>query len=87
LHYPCAHIEELLHADRLNTILQAGTITQVCIDSRQITFPQTSLFFALRGNRRDGHQYLATAYQKGIRNFVVTGLLIRRVTQRPTFFE
>lgn len=41
-------------------------------DSRQvITDPQHSVFFAIRGDRHDGHQYIAELYTRGVRQFVV----------------
>ncbi|HEX6427651.1 MAG TPA: bifunctional UDP-N-acetylmuramoyl-tripeptide:D-alanyl-D-alanine ligase/alanine racemase [Niastella sp.] len=46
-------------------------IEQLLIDSRKLIFPQTSLFFALAGPRRDGHAFIAQLYEKGVRNFVV----------------
>ena len=49
----------------------SSTITQVCIDTRQISSANQSLFFCLVA-RNDGHQFIENAYQKGIRNFVVS---------------
>ncbi|MBI2966950.1 MAG: bifunctional UDP-N-acetylmuramoyl-tripeptide:D-alanyl-D-alanine ligase/alanine racemase [Bacteroidetes bacterium] len=43
-------------------------------DSRAITFPETSLFFAIRAPHNDGHRYVTDAYRKGVRNFVVSGM-------------
>ncbi len=48
-----------------------ATLTQICIDTRQITNAPQSLFFCLSA-RNDGHQYIDTAFQKGIRNFIVS---------------
>ena len=47
-------------------------IEQLLIDSRKLIFPQTSLFFALKGPRRDGHTFITQLYEKGVRNFVVS---------------
>lgn len=41
-------------------------------DSRKLIFPAASLFFALKGPRRDGHSFIPDLYQKGVRNFVVS---------------
>jgi alanine racemase len=46
-------------------------ITQVCIDTRQITHAENNLFFCLVA-RNDGHLYIENAYKKGIRNFIVS---------------
>src|SRR5258705_3725938 len=47
-----------------------ATIEQLLLDSRKINSPTTSLFFALKGPRRDGHQFIPDLYKKGVRNFV-----------------
>ncbi len=47
-------------------------IEQLLTDSRKLIFPQTSLFFALKGPRRDGHSFITALYKKGVRNFVVS---------------
>ena len=47
-------------------------IEQLLTDSRRLIFPKTSLFFALRGPRRDGHTFIDYLYHKGVRNFVVS---------------
>ncbi|WP_373512743.1 bifunctional UDP-N-acetylmuramoyl-tripeptide:D-alanyl-D-alanine ligase/alanine racemase [Persicitalea sp.] len=40
-------------------------------DSRQMSFAARSIFFALRGERHDGHRFLIDVYQKGVREFVM----------------
>jgi Alr-MurF fusion protein len=54
---------------------KAGTgqliIEHLLIDSRKIVFPFTSLFFALPGPRRDGHDFIPEVYERGVRAFVV----------------
>jgi Alr-MurF fusion protein len=46
-------------------------ITHIITDSRKILDPLSSLFFALPGDRRDGHYYIHEAIQRGVRCFVV----------------
>ncbi len=46
-------------------------VAQLLYDSRQVIFPKTALFFALRGPQQDGHQFIPAAYQAGVRSFVV----------------
>ena len=41
-------------------------------DSRSLCFPEETLFFALRSERNDGHNYIPELYRRGVRNFVVT---------------
>jgi alanine racemase len=40
-------------------------------DSRRLVFPDTTLFFALYGSRREGHAFITDLYLRGVRNFVV----------------
>ena len=40
-------------------------------DSRQLSFPDQSIFFAIKGERHDGHLFLSELYQKGVREFVI----------------
>lgn len=47
-------------------------IENLVYDSRRILQPSSSLFFALKTKHNDGHKYLAGAYKKGIRNFIVS---------------
>ena len=46
-------------------------IGQLLLDSRRLIFPGSSLFFALKGPRRDGERFVAELYKRGVRNFVV----------------
>lgn len=43
-------------------------------DSRSLTDPARSLFFALRGSSNDGHRYVEELYSRGVRSFVVEEL-------------
>jgi alanine racemase len=63
----------------LNGTLQGGgnpdaVIKHLLIDSRSLASAETSLFFALKGERHDGHKFIADAYAKRVRNFVVSEL-------------
>lgn len=49
-----------------------AVIEHLLLDSRKVYAPASSLFFALKGPRRDGHQFIPELYKKGIRNFVVS---------------
>lgn len=49
-------------------------IDSLLTDSRSVTYPENSLFFALLTPTGDGHRYLASLYSDGVRNFVVEKL-------------
>ncbi len=73
MEYPITQIIPILKAE---VGLQNGpsAIQEIAIDSRKIVFPQHSLFFAIVGKYRNGHHYIAQAYQAGVRVFVVSEL-------------
>src|SRR5436189_6190288 len=41
-------------------------------DSRTILDAESSLFFAIQGDRNDGHQYIEELISKGVHNFVIS---------------
>ena len=50
-------------------------IEHLLIDSRKVYSSPTSLFFALKGSRRDGHQFIPELYKRGVQNFVISEVL------------
>jgi alanine racemase len=50
---------------------QSRHLSIICTDTRKIIQPGISVFIALSGPRNDGHTYIAKAYERGIRSFVV----------------
>lgn len=68
--YTIAHIAQILGA-KAQLSEPATVIAQLLTDSRTLIDPEASLFFALKA-QRDGHQFIANAYQNGLRNFVVS---------------
>ncbi len=48
-----------------------GPVTDIIIDSRQTNGSVGSVFFAIGGERHDGHQFITSMYAKGIRHFVI----------------
>ena len=63
-------IAELIGA-KLISFHSDSSIHLLLLDSRKIINPSHSLFFAIKGVRHDGHQFLTLLYKKGIRNFIV----------------
>jgi Alr-MurF fusion protein len=53
------------------TIVCNSDIEYLVIDSRKISVPNEALFFALKTERRDGHNFIEEVYHRGVRNFVV----------------
>ena len=53
--------------EKITTLIGARRIG----DSRSLCFPEETLFFAIRTQRNDGHNYIPELYRRGVRNFVV----------------
>jgi UDP-N-acetylmuramyl pentapeptide synthase len=52
-------------------------IKELAIDSRKVVLPAQSLFFAIAGDRHDGHNFIEQLYENGVRAFVVkTGYVV-----------
>ncbi|KAF0202110.1 MAG: hypothetical protein FD170_2081 [Bacteroidetes bacterium] len=49
-------------------------IEEILTDSRKLSTPQHTLFFALVSRRNDGHQFIADLYKRGVRYFLVSSL-------------
>ena len=47
-------------------------IDRICYDSRKVVESKNTAFFALQGTFRDGHLFIDSAYDQGIRVFVVS---------------
>lgn len=47
-------------------------ITHLIIDSRKIVSSPGSIFFAIDGAHHDGHNYLNAAFERGIRQFIIS---------------
>ena len=57
------------------TILQDTIISILLTDSRRLSFPEQTLFFALTTKTNDGHRYIKDLYKLRVRNFVVSQIL------------
>jgi len=71
MEYKIAHIASIVGGKLVHVNVDAA-IEHLLIDSRRLYSPGTSLFFALKGPRRDGHQFISELYQRGVRNFVIS---------------
>ncbi len=45
---------------------------ELLTDSRKITHPETALFFAIKGDRHNGHRYIESCIDLGVSNFIVS---------------
>jgi len=69
LTYSLQHIATIIQAK--NVPADNRLVQYLLTDSRKLLFPDTTLFFAISGPRRDGHSFIAELYDRGVRCFVV----------------
>ena len=50
------------------------TVTDIVTDTRQLSYTEGLIFFALKGKNHDGHNFIDNMYRKGIRIFVIESL-------------
>ena len=70
--YATENIATLLGAEIVGS--HTGTVKWLLTDSRSLSMPEETLFFALVTKRGDGHRYIADLYGRGVRQFVVSAL-------------
>ena len=52
--------------------LQDCSVSILLTDSRRLSFPEQSIFFALETKTNDGHKYIQELYKLRVRNFIVS---------------
>lgn len=57
-----------------NQNIAEGEISLLLTDSRKLSSPQETLFFAIETKQNDAHKFISDLYGSGVRNFVVTKL-------------
>ncbi len=67
--YSLQHIARIIQADKIPS--GERLISHLLTDSRKLVFADATLFFAIEGPRRDGHDFIAELYERGLRCFVV----------------
>ncbi|HEV7232433.1 MAG TPA: bifunctional UDP-N-acetylmuramoyl-tripeptide:D-alanyl-D-alanine ligase/alanine racemase, partial [Bacteroidia bacterium] len=72
--YPLSEIASVIGARVTGNTNPEAPVSQLLIDSRKLVQPETSLFFAIKGERHDAHRFISDLYEKGVRNFVVSSL-------------
>lgn len=55
-----------------NQNLAEGEISVLLTDSRKLSLPQETLFFAIETKQNDAHKFISDLYGSGVRHFVVT---------------
>lgn len=68
--YTIGFVSEIITLEEHKILNFEQQISELVYDSRKVSLPEESLFFALTATR-DGHDFIPDAYSKGIRCFVV----------------
>ena len=68
--YSIEQISEIIGAQRVGDA--PATIDWLLTDSRSLSFPEVTLFFALSSKRNDGARYIPDLYIREVRNFVIS---------------
>lgn len=76
--YTIELISQLIAAHRVGD--RPATINWLLTDSRSLSFPEETLFFALTTKRNKGAQYIPDLFDRGVRNFVVSTDDMARLT-------
>jgi alanine racemase len=71
MNYTIREIGRVIGARYPASPAKAANIQILLTDSRSLSDPAVSLFFALVTDRNDGHKYVRHLYENGVRNFVV----------------
>lgn len=64
-------LPEICGGHLLTAYSSGAPVIELILDSRKTTALPGQVFFAVRGERHDGHRFIREVYQKGIRHFVV----------------
>lgn len=62
-------------------------ISEFLFDSRKLTLPSQTIFFAIKTEKDDGHKYILELYEKGVKNFVITQDINHFSTYQANFFQ
>ncbi|RYY59007.1 MAG: bifunctional UDP-N-acetylmuramoyl-tripeptide:D-alanyl-D-alanine ligase/alanine racemase, partial [Chitinophagaceae bacterium] len=65
--YTSRHIAEILQSP---SVVSDRPVVNILLDSRKVYSPEDSVFFAIKGARRDGSIFIPELYQKNVRCFV-----------------
>ncbi len=74
MNYNTSKIASIINGNLVGNGNSNTLIKTLLIDSRKLSNAETSLFFAIKGERHDGHSYIKELFENGVRNFVVSTL-------------
>lgn len=72
--YTLSVIASVVNGELVSNCETDPEISDILIDSRKLISPSGTLFIALKTNKNDGHKYIPSLYQNGLRYFMVSSL-------------
>ncbi|MGH2643903.1 MAG: Mur ligase family protein, partial [Chitinophagaceae bacterium] len=69
--YPIEEISSIVKAEAI-IHTEGSKISYLLTDSRNLVYPDATLFIALITPSRNGHQFIPELYEKGVRNFLTS---------------
>ena len=81
--YTIEEITEMIGARRVGDTPRV--VDWLLTDSRSLSFPEATLFFALATKRNDGAHYIPELYLRGVRNFVLSEEALCQMEQEGAF--
>lgn len=82
--YTAQHINEIVNGKAFGH--SNKHIKQLITDSRKAIISDDSIYFAIKGQHFDGHEFIPELYKKGIRHFVVSDYTNERSALDDAFF-
>ncbi|MFC2112148.1 bifunctional UDP-N-acetylmuramoyl-tripeptide:D-alanyl-D-alanine ligase/alanine racemase, partial [Bacteroidota bacterium] len=79
--YNLQEISDIVGGDLMGSFTEE--VTRISIDSRTIYQPEGILFIAIRGERHDGHKFIAELLERGISAFMVQELPAKELLELP----
>ncbi len=73
--YTIVDVAAIVSGKLLENAFPGNRISDLLTDSRKVNHPSGSLFFAIKGERHDGHKFVEDLFRQGVRNFIITELL------------
>ncbi|MGB3084272.1 MAG: bifunctional UDP-N-acetylmuramoyl-tripeptide:D-alanyl-D-alanine ligase/alanine racemase [Saprospiraceae bacterium] len=70
--YSVRELAAILDVSEYNTLFEDVIIKHTEIDSRYVIKAEETIFFALKGNQLDGHEFVPDLIEKGVQVFVVS---------------
>ena len=72
MEYQISDIAQIIQGDCILNDADHQGVRVLSIDSRKIFFAAKSLFLAIETEQNDGHNYIQDAFDKGVRNFIIS---------------